>query len=280
MATAVQAARPAGAAARPRREREEEVLVWPDLLFPEFIAAVVFTMTFLVLSTAANAPLLEMANSNLTPNPSKAPWYFLNLQELLLHMNPALAGVIVPTVAILLLMAVPYFDGDHEGQGVWFGTPNAVKIMAFSAIYSTVATVALILYDSLKFDQVWQMITGHHMPAWAQGLAGIQHGIQWPSWSLNIPYLPFNLHLMDSDFRTLDFPYFLSQILIPIGTMAILPLVLIWICRRWDPTRRGAMVAFFTGFMASWVVLTVIGTAFRGEGLQLLPVWDVWNIMA
>src|SRR5438309_10928047 len=89
---------PGAARPRPRRERDEEVLVWPDLVFVEFISAVLFTVLLLGLSTAINAVLLDQANSDVTPNPSKAPWYFLNLQELLLHMHPALAGVVVPTV--------------------------------------------------------------------------------------------------------------------------------------------------------------------------------------
>src|SRR5687767_9640052 len=92
---------------RPRREREEEVLVWPDLVFVEFISAVLFTITFLILSTFINAPLLNRANPDVTPNPSKAPWYFLNLQELLLHMDAGLAGVIVPTLALGAIAAIP-----------------------------------------------------------------------------------------------------------------------------------------------------------------------------
>src|SRR3990172_11752478 len=95
-------AQPLAAAARPRpkREREEEVLVWPDLVFIEFISAVMFTITFLMLSVFINAPLLNRANQEVTPNPSKAPWYFLNLQELLLHMDKAWAGVLLPTIAL------------------------------------------------------------------------------------------------------------------------------------------------------------------------------------
>ena len=110
---------------RQRRQREEELLVWPDLVFVEFISAVVFTISLLTLSVLVNAVLLDQANPNVTPNPSKAPWYFLNLQEMLLHMHPALAGVIVPTVALLALAAMPYFDNSNEGQGEWFGTPRA-----------------------------------------------------------------------------------------------------------------------------------------------------------
>ena len=104
MATAV-VARPV---ARPQtRVRDEEVLVWPDLVFVEFIAALIFTLTLFLLAFLVNAPLLDQANGDVTPNPSKAPWYLLNLQELLLHMNPAMAGVIVPTIWLVILGAFP-----------------------------------------------------------------------------------------------------------------------------------------------------------------------------
>src|ERR1700686_5249672 len=101
---------------RPRRERDEEVLVWPDLVFVEFICALLFTLAMVILSFAANAPLQDHANPNHTPNPSKAPWYFLNLQELLLHMDKAWAGVILPTIALGFFMAIPYLDRSREGQ--------------------------------------------------------------------------------------------------------------------------------------------------------------------
>ena len=98
MAVQAQAAPREAAAARPRREREQELLVWPDLVFVEFIAAVIFTTSFVLLSTFVDAPLLNRANLNITPNPSKAAWYLVSLQELLLHMHPALGGVIAPTL--------------------------------------------------------------------------------------------------------------------------------------------------------------------------------------
>ncbi len=145
---------------RPRREREEELLVWPDLVFIEFICAVLFTFSFTVISALVNAPLINRANADVTPNPSKAPWYFLNLQELLLHMNPALAGVVVPTVFLILLAAVPYLDREKEGQGVWFGTPKAVAITIWSSIFAFFGTVVLILLDSGKHADWYEKITG------------------------------------------------------------------------------------------------------------------------
>src|SRR5947209_15994548 len=132
---------------RARRERDEEVLVWPDLVFVEFICAVLFTVTLTVLSAAISGPLLDKANGDCTPNPSKAPWYFLNLQELLLHMHPALAGVVVPTVALIAIAAIPYIDRDTDDVGKWFAQPNAIPIMIFSAVYTAVIIPIMLLLD-------------------------------------------------------------------------------------------------------------------------------------
>jgi hypothetical protein len=167
MAVQAQAAPREAAAARPRREREQELLVWPDLVFVEFIAAVIFTTSFVLLSTFVDAPLLNRANLNITPNPSKAAWYLVSLQELLLHMHPALGGVIAPTFGLIFLVMLPYIDRSNQGQGVWFGTPNAVRITVFSIVYASVLTTGLILYDqgrhvnvteevAQRFDQDWE----------------------------------------------------------------------------------------------------------------------------
>lgn len=148
---AVEAGRPVAAAAarpRPKREREEEVLVWPDLVFIEFIAAVLFTITFLMLSVFINAPLLNRANADVTPNPSKAPWYFLNLQELLLHMDKAWAGVLLPTIALAFFAVIPYLDRSRHAQGIWFGTKNSVKLTVVAAVYAVVVSVFLVVVDA------------------------------------------------------------------------------------------------------------------------------------
>src|SRR3990172_6315734 len=140
--------RPAAVRPRPKREREEEVLVWPDLVFIEFISAVLFTVTFLLLSVLIDAPLLNRANPDVTPNPSKAPWYFLNLQELLLHMDKAWAGVLLPTIALVFLASIPYIDRSHHAQGVWFGTKYSARITVITAVYAVVVSAGLVAFDS------------------------------------------------------------------------------------------------------------------------------------
>jgi menaquinol-cytochrome c reductase cytochrome b/c subunit len=88
----------------------DKVHVWPHLLVVEFVAALVITAFLLVFSAVVNAPLLALANFNLTPNPSKAPWYFLGLQELLTMFHPMVAGVTIPGMGIFGLILAPYTD--------------------------------------------------------------------------------------------------------------------------------------------------------------------------
>ncbi|MXZ29594.1 MAG: menaquinol-cytochrome c reductase cytochrome b subunit [Acidimicrobiia bacterium] len=89
---------------------QDRVHVWPHLLLGEFVAALFITAFLLIFSVFVNAPLLELANVNETPNPSKAPWYFLGLQELLTMFHPMVAGVTIPGIALFLLILAPYID--------------------------------------------------------------------------------------------------------------------------------------------------------------------------
>jgi hypothetical protein len=270
---------------RARRERDEEVLVWPDLVFVEFIAALLFTLALVVLAFVANAPLQDHANPNTTPNPSKAPWYFLNLQELLLHMEPSLAGVIVPTVVLILLAAIPYFDRSNEGQGVWFGTRNAKGIVGWSALFAFVITTLLELYDAGIHTIIYTAIFHQTWPAalnFLRSTTDLNGAINWPNWMRHIPFLPFKLTLLASStgvstFQTLDFPVFLYSIFIPLAVMIGLPIVLLILLkhRYGEFNRRDAMIALFTGFMVVWAEMTFIGVSFRGQGMALLPPWQV-----
>jgi hypothetical protein len=95
----------------------EKVLVWPDLVYTELICMVALTAVLLFWSIALQAPLEEPASSVKTPNPSKAPWYFLGLQEMLVYYDPWMAGVVLPSMIIFGLMAIPYIDFNKAGNG-------------------------------------------------------------------------------------------------------------------------------------------------------------------
>jgi menaquinol-cytochrome c reductase cytochrome b/c subunit len=94
----------------------DKVHVWPHLLVVEFVAALVCTAFLLVFSAFVNAPLLTLANFNLTPNPSKAPWYFLGLQELLTMFHPMVAGVTIPGIGIFALILAPFTDRNPSNR--------------------------------------------------------------------------------------------------------------------------------------------------------------------
>ena len=94
----------------------DKVHTWPHLLAVEFVAALAITVFTLIFSIFVNAPLLELANLNETPNPSKAPWYFLGLQELLTMFHPMVAGVTIPGMGIFLLILSPYIDKNPSNK--------------------------------------------------------------------------------------------------------------------------------------------------------------------
>ncbi len=100
-------------------ETNEKVLVFPYLIFIEFVVALAYGAGLVLWSIFLKAPLEEPANPTVSPNPSKAPWYFLGLQEMLVYFDPWIAGVLLPTFIIVGLCAIPYIDRDPEGSGFY-----------------------------------------------------------------------------------------------------------------------------------------------------------------
>jgi hypothetical protein len=119
---------------RPLREIDVEpkvVYVWPHLVYTELICIVVMTLALIVWSVAIDAPIEEPANPAKTPNPSKAPWYFLGLQEMLVYFDPWLAGVVFPSLIVVGLMAIPYMDKNPKGNGYYTFKERPFAIMTF-----------------------------------------------------------------------------------------------------------------------------------------------------
>ena len=106
------------AVVRVQKEPDDTVMTWPHLLTIEFLAAVAMSIFLLLLGLFINAPLEELANPNVTPAVAKAPWYFLGLQEMLVYFDPWMAGVVLPTVIIIGLMAIPYIDNNPLGNEI------------------------------------------------------------------------------------------------------------------------------------------------------------------
>jgi hypothetical protein len=112
-------------------EVEDRIFTWPDLVFSEFICMVLLTVGMVIWSIVLKAPLEEPANPALAPNPSKAPWYFLGLQEMLVYFDPWLAGVVLPGLIIVGLMAIPYIDTNPKGNGYYTFRERKVEVALF-----------------------------------------------------------------------------------------------------------------------------------------------------
>jgi hypothetical protein len=109
----------------------DKVHTWPYLVRAEFIAGCVLILALLIWSIVIDAPLEEPANPAKTPNPSKAPWYFLGLQEMLVYFDPWIAGVILPTLIIIGLMVIPYVDINPNGNGYYTFKERPLAVSTF-----------------------------------------------------------------------------------------------------------------------------------------------------
>jgi quinol-cytochrome oxidoreductase complex cytochrome b subunit len=227
------------ALARPTDLAEDEVMVWPSLVVVEAVCAVVFLGILFALSVLVNAPLLERANPNQTPNPSKAPWYFLNLQELLLHMDAGLAGVIIPTAALVGIAAIPYFDRSPLGVGILGTSSKGRAIIAYTTVFTIVVETGMVL-----LDEATETGTQFGIGKWLTDEQGA------PVWMASIV---------------------LSSLIVLAGIGALI----VSVQRIFRPTRRELIIALFTGFFISYLLLSIIGTSFRGEGQTLTWPWDL-----
>ena len=144
---------------RVERDQGDRINVFPHLLLEELLSLVIVTAALIVFSTFVNAPLQELANQNLTPNPSKAPWYFMGLQELLRYFHPMVAGVLIPTVFFVFMFVLPYVDrnpsikpGDRK---------MAIVLFTLMLMLWTVLTIIGAFFRGPGFNFVWP---------WADGL--------------------------------------------------------------------------------------------------------------
>ncbi len=110
----------------------DEVQVWPHLVLREFLAALTAIILLWILAIAFNAPLEEKANPSITPNPAKAPWYFVGLQELLAYFDPWIAGVTLPAIILFGLAAIPYLDVSRQGVGEYALAKRKLPVTVFT----------------------------------------------------------------------------------------------------------------------------------------------------
>ncbi len=135
-------------------DREDKVLCWPDLVYTELIAMVLCTAVLMIWSYYLKAPLESPANPAGPPNPSKAPWYFLGLQELLVYFDPWMAGVVLPGLIIVGLAALPYIDVNPKGNGYYTFKERKFAILTFMFGY-LILWVVLIVFGTFLRGPNW-----------------------------------------------------------------------------------------------------------------------------
>jgi menaquinol-cytochrome c reductase cytochrome b/c subunit len=149
------------AVVRVQKEPDDTVMTWPHLVSIEFLAAAVMSIFLLMMGLFINAPLEDLANGNVTPAVAKAPWYFLGLQELLAYFHPVVAGVLVPTIYVLIGgILLPYIDRSDPEAKKPSERKTAVLLFSFICILGLMVTFIGIFFRG-------------------------------PGYSLVVPYLPF-----------------------------------------------------------------------------------------
>jgi quinol-cytochrome oxidoreductase complex cytochrome b subunit len=213
-----------------RDAADDKVPTIPHLVAREAVAALVLVAFVLVLAVFFNAPLGDKANPGLSPNPTKAPWYFMGIQELLMHFHPLFAVLVIPLMIAGFLLYIPYIRYDENPQGAWFHSGKGIRMGRLAAVTGLVLTPALIVADEFIFKiEVW---------------------------------LP-------------DIPTVVSLGLLPtaVYTFAVV-LFYRWIKKRYHASNNEAVQAVFILLLTAFVLTTVVGVWFRGQGMALVWPWS------
>ncbi len=214
-----------------RPARVEKVTTLPHLVAREFVFALVMIALILLWASWVDAPLEAAANPDHSPNPAKAAWYFMGLQELLLHFHPVFGAIVVPALALVGLGVLPYLRFDMDGEGIWFRSRKGRQMALVGAITGLIATPILVLLDEYVID--------------------------WPSLMPRLPTI-------------------ISNGWIPLAALLLLLIGYYAAAKRvFKATACETRQSLFTLLVVAFVVLTVIGIAFRGEGMALMWPWEV-----
>jgi quinol-cytochrome oxidoreductase complex cytochrome b subunit len=215
----------------PDQGQIEKVTTLPHLVSRELVFALVMTGAILLWSVWVNAPLEAAANPDHSPNPAKAAWYFMGLQELLLHFHPVFGAIIIPTLGLGALAILPYQRFDLSAEGVWFRSRKGRQMALVGVLTALTAVPALVLLDEYVLD-----------------LPGM------------LPSLPT----------------IISNGWIPLAALLLLLIGYYDVMKRiFKATDCETRQSLFVLLVTAFIVLTIIGVAFRGEGMALMLPWEV-----
>ena len=137
---------------QPVEQKVTRVVTIPHLVVRELVVALILIAALLLFAMYINAPLEELANPDQSPNPAKAPWYFMGIQELLLHFHPLIASMIIPLFALGVLATLPYLDPDLDSAGIWFRSRKGRWMALVAAGIALVAAPLLVIADEYVLD--------------------------------------------------------------------------------------------------------------------------------
>jgi hypothetical protein len=207
-------------------EKPARVSTLPHLLLRELAVALVLVAVVMLVSVSFDVSLGKAANPGLSPNPTKAPWYFAGLQELLLHFHPLFAVFIIPLILTAALMAIPYLKYDTSTEGIWFASEKGRRIALISAIAAIVVVPMGILVNNYLFNVV-----------------GGLHGVPTVIGNGLIPFA-----------------------LIFFGCAGFYVLIR----HRYSATNNEAIQSLFVVILFVFLILTITGIWFRGQGMKLI----------
>lgn len=212
-------------------DQVEKVTTLPHLVSREIAFALVMTGAILLWSLWVNAPLEAAANPDQSPNPAKAAWYFMGLQELLLHFHPVFGAIIIPALGLGALAVLPYQRFDLGAEGVWFRSRKGRRMAVVGAVTALIGVPLLVLLDEYVLD--------------LQGM---------------LPSLPT----------------IISNGWIPLAALLLLLIGYYDGMKRiFKATACETRQSLFVLLVIAFVVLTIIGVAFRGESMALTLPWEV-----
>jgi len=209
--------------------RGESVAAIPNLILREVVVALVLIAFILVFSALINAPLGSKANPGLSPNPTKAPWYFVGIQELLMHFHPLFALFIIPILMVIALVSIPYVAYQSNTAGVWFASAKGQRMALVAAAAAVLLTPLGIVMDEYVINM-------------GVSMSGV--------------------------------PAFIKDGLIPVVLiLAGLTGFYVLMKRRYSATNNEAIQMIVVFLLVAFVILTVTGIGFRGEGMALKWPW-------
>ena len=243
---------------------DDKIHTWPHLVRGEFLVALFVMVVLILWSLGVDAPLEEPANPTRTPNPSKAPWYFLGLQEMLVYFDPWHAGVVLPSLIIVGLMVIPFIDINTKGNGYYTFKERKFEILTFLFGFHVLWVVMIIIGTFFRgpgwnLFWPWQAWDPHKVVALT---------------NVDLPYLlGFRDYVWSSVFGgACVLGYFLVSV-------AIFHRWVVWVkgkefMLRWGPVRF-AITAFLVVIMMALPVKMFLRLAFNVKYIWVTPWFNI-----